>query len=132
MQVTKDSEAQHFLNRFSGFSDAVVQSLSLQFSNDGSRLLELKVVARDTESQENEGWVGVTIRIRSIVEVMVRESPKTTIQVLSQGVNVFVLNGNFAFEFGGAADPPNSLFELQSSDAYAIGKDFSFEVFPYS
>ncbi len=131
MQILEQDAANRFLERFYGFSDSLVRSISLRYLDDGSRDLELQISTRDSSTQEDDDWVCVEILIRGVLEMVVRENARTTNQVLSEGIHLRQIDDNFGIEFGGAIDPPQSMADLQSSDAYAIGSGVSFEVRSY-
>lgn len=130
-KIQEQDGANKFLERFYGFNDAVIRSISLRYLEDGSRNMELRIATRDSQTQDSESWVCVKLTVHGLTEILLRENAKTTNQVLSEGIHLRHHDGKFDVEFGGECDPPQTVAELQTSDAYAIGGDVTFEVHPY-
>lgn len=128
--ITRD-DFERVLARFYGFSDSVIRSVLLEYGEDGKRIVSLEIACRDAESTANEGWVSVRIRMQNVQDFTVRESPQTTLQVLSDGLHIQPMGAGVAIEFGGATEPPQTKGELQKSDGYAIGSEIEMEVGPY-
>jgi hypothetical protein len=131
MRIGEQESAYQFLERFYGFSDSVIRSISLRYLDNGSRDLEIHIATRDSQTEENDGWVCVEILIKGVLEMTLRETAKTTNQVLPGGIHLREFNGSFGVEFGGAIDLPQSVHDLKSSDAYAVGSEVSFKVRAY-
>ncbi|RCS44188.1 hypothetical protein DTL42_17915 [Bremerella cremea] len=119
------------LARFYGFCDGVIRTVLLQFDENGTRSVEVHVAIRDSETDENEGWVCVRIVVRGVSDFGVRESSRTPIQVLSQGIHLLCVANRVGIEFGGAIDRPESFEAFHSSDGFAIGRDVEFYVEAY-
>lgn len=119
------------LARFYGFCDGVIRKVLLQFEECGTRRVEVHVATRDSETDENEGWVCVHIVVRDVSEFRVRESPRTPIQVLSQGIHILCVENRVGVEFGGEIDRPESFESFHSSGGFAIGRDVEFNVESY-
>jgi hypothetical protein len=103
----------------------------LKFDESGTKFVEMIVATRDSESDVNDGWVCVRIVVQDVYEFGVRESERTTIQVLSQGVHVLLEGNRVGVEFGGAVDRPASIESFHSSDGYVIGREVEFYVEVY-
>lgn len=131
MRPKTPAEFAEVLRRFYDFYDAVIRSVSLQFADGGTRIVVIVIATRDAEAVENDGWVSVRIEIRNVSEFSVRESPRTPIQVMSQGVHFVTFDGLVGMEFGGAVDAPASLDDLRASDAYAVGDELEVQPGPY-
>ena len=116
------------MNRFYRFADGVIRSIKLSYSDDGSKHAEIVVACRDSEATVNEGWVAVSLIVRGVKEFRACEGPKTTLQVLSDGMHICVYDDIVGLEFGGAFEPPSSISELRKSDAFAIGTEVEIEV----
>jgi hypothetical protein len=95
------------------------------------RAVEIIVATRDSEQNENEGWVCVRITVHNVLEFGLRERPSSTLQVMSQGVHLRVFDDGVGVEFGGAIEAPQSHHELQSSDAFVFGEAVGFETMSY-
>ena len=130
-QVIKNNGYSSFLKRFYEFNDTVIRSIRLAFDDDGTRSLELLISAQDSTIKDDDKWVCVTVIVEGISEILVHEHVQTTIQVISHGLHILTLDDMFGLEFGGATDTPNSLSNLQESDAFVIGKKLLFNVSPY-
>lgn len=118
-------------NRFYDFADGVIRSVCLTYLNDGSKDAEIVVACRDSEGTSDEGWVVVTLHVRGLMEFKAMEGPRTTLQVLSDGLHVCVYDELVGIEFGGTFEPSPSIAELRKSDGFAIGKEVKIEVGPY-
>jgi hypothetical protein len=131
-EIIKDSEHAQFLERFYNFTDSMIRSISLNFTSNGTRQIDVHILTRDSTTQENEGWVCVVINVDHVSEMAIRDDRnKASLQVISNGIHITTIDDNTGFEFGGALDPPRSLSELRKSYAFALGKTVSFEVLPY-
>ena len=130
-RITTNEEYLQFLDRFYQFYDSVFRSISLHFLSDGTQTIDLVVSARDSLLEDDEGWVCIVIAIEKVKETLISKKPKTSIQVLSQGIHLATYENLVGMEFGGAIDPPSSLDVLRQSEAYILGENISFEVFPY-
>ena len=129
--TTTQSDYELLLTRFYGMCDGLIRSVQLRYKDDGTRELELVIACRDTETIVNEGWVSVRVLIRNANEFTMVEKPKTTLQVLSDGLQIQVFGDVVGIEFGGNIDAPYSLDDLRKSRAYAIGTCVDFEVGAY-
>jgi|GEM_PF-6773939 len=119
------------LKRFCGFCDSVIRTVLLQFDEGGTRRVEVHIAARDSETDENEGWVCVRIVVRDVTNFGVREGPRTPIQVVSHGIHILCIENRVGVEFGGAIDCPESFESFYSSDGFAIGGAVEFHVGSY-
>ena len=130
-QTVNNDEHSSFLKRFYEFNDTVIRSIKLIFSDDGTRGMELLMSAQDSMVKGDDKWVSVTIFVDNISEMAIREQAQTTIQVISHGLHILIVENQFGLEFGGAVENLDSFSTLQESDAFVIGKELSFEVSPY-
>lgn len=119
------------LARFCHFYDGVIRTIVVRFQEGGKRHIELHVATRDSETDENEGWVCVRVVVRDVTEFAVRDSSRTPIQVLSDGIHILCVEDRVGVEFGGAHEPFESFESFRSSYAFAIGGDVHFQVKPY-
>ncbi|WP_419903985.1 hypothetical protein [Kiloniella sp.] len=140
-QVVDEKQFAKFIDRFNGFYDSSLVNISMRYNyNDGPEfLLEVSIATRDTQSvDEYESiaeleWVIVVIYLSRVTEIAVRESDKTSLICVSNGIHLSTVNGQIGFEFGDYYyEEPATLDELRQSDAYAVGEKLSFEVLPYS
>ena len=125
------SDYELLLSRFYGLCDGLIRLVQLRYTEDGTREVELDIACRDSETTVNEGWVSVRVVIRNATEFTLVENPKTTLQVLSDGLQIQVFGDVVGIEFGGNIDAPYSLDDLRKSRAYAIGTCVDFEVGDY-
>jgi hypothetical protein len=119
------------LTRFYGFCDGVLRSVQLRYDDDGTREVELAIACRDSQTSANEGWVTVRVLVRNVQEFSVMERPRTTLQVLPEGLHIRVIDEAVGVEFGGAIEAPESISQLRKSDAFAVGEQVDMEVGPY-
>jgi hypothetical protein len=131
MESQIQEDYNEILARFYGFCDAVIRSILLRYEENGTRNVEIYLSARDSETAENEGWVSVRVVVRNVSEFGVRESPRTPIQVLSQGMHLLSVENQVGVEFGGEIEPPQSIESFRSSDGFAVGRDIKFHIGPY-
>ena len=131
-RITTNEEYLQFLDRFYQFYDSVFRSISIHFLSDGTQTIDLVVSTRDSLLEDDdEGWVCIVITIEKVKETLISKKPKTSIQVISQGIHLAIYENLVGMEFGGAIDPPSSLDVLRQSEAYILGENILFEVFPY-
>jgi len=131
MQPKTSNDYERMLARFYDFGDGVIRGILLRYEAGGTRMIEIQVATRDSETIENEGWVIVRIAIRDVAEFAVREGSRTPIQVLSQGIHLLCLDNQVGVEFGGATDRPESFETLRLSDGYVVGREVEFHVEPW-
>ncbi len=129
--VIDQQNMEQFLARFNGFMDSVVRSISLWYGKDGSKNVEIRVSARDSQASDNEGWVCAVIRAGRVREMGVRESDRTSNQVLGDGLHMSMMGDLLALEFGGAVEAPESIEEYRESDAYVIAAEAVLSTEPY-
>lgn len=129
--TTTQKDYESLLTRFYGLCDGLIRSVQLRYTGEGTRYVELVIACRDSETTVNEGWVSVRVLIQNVNEFTFVEKPQTTLQVLSNGLQVQVFGDFVGVEFGGSVDGPYSLDDLRKSVAFAIGKQVDFEVGPY-
>lgn len=131
MKSELKDDYERIMERFYNFNDGIISAISLKYEENGSRHIEIHVLTRDSETLANDGWVSVRITVGNVSEFGVRESPRTSIQVLSQGIHVVRIGKQVGIEFGGAIDCPETFETLRSSDGYVIGQQADFQVGPY-
>ncbi|TWT29647.1 hypothetical protein [Blastopirellula retiformator] len=131
MKPSSQAACDKLLTRFYNFHDGVIRSVTLQYVEGGERTVELLIATRDSMATENESWVAVRILVRQVSSLAICERPRTTLQVLSQGLHLLATGDQVGVEFGGFDDQPDSLDELAASDGFAIGKEMEFRVEPY-
>lgn len=128
--ITKNNYS-NLLKRFDRFSDSLIRSIEMKFNNQGTIGVSISLETRDALSTANNGWVSVLLFLDMVSEMGIQEHQNTTISIISFGIHILFIDNKVLIEFGGEIDEPNSLEELRKSDAYAIGKSLSLEVFPY-
>ena len=125
-QITS-SNAGIFLDRYCNFYDSIFESIALKYTN-GQRDLRLAIKARDALACEDNHWVEVIVIIKGVRELTIREKPRTSMQVLLDGLHVHCFDDGVAVEFGGECDSPTTLEEYRNSDGYAIGREMEYYV----
>jgi hypothetical protein len=131
MNIHTQDDANRFIDRFYGFSDSLIRAILLQYLEGGIFNLEISIATRDSLTHEDSGWVCVKILMQNIKEVLFRQNPHMTNQLISHGIHLQQYDNMFGLEFGGAADAPRTLSELRTSDAYTVASTVAFEIEPY-
>lgn len=128
--MEKQEHYDNVLSRFYRFYDGVIRSITLEYTGK-TRHAEIRVACRDSASTRTEGWVCVRVVVRDIREFSVRERYRTSLQVLSQGIQIRTFGDSVGIEFGGALEPPSTIEDLMLSDAFVVGSEIEFNVGPY-
>lgn len=118
-RLTEDTTAA-FLERFNSFYDGYVRLLQLDFWNDFSGVMTIKLETRDNERDFDDGWVSVvTLRIEKVLESCMR-SPGASYLALDDGLHIS-WHGDVAWvDVGWLSNPPRDLEELRTSYVYAV------------
>jgi hypothetical protein len=125
------TDISRLLRRFYEFTDSVLRSISIRFDDDGTQRMDISISVRDAEAIDKHSWVCVVLFVDCISEMSVRDRPRTTIQVISDGIHIAMYDKQIGMEFGGAFEEPKNIEELRDSDVYVLGSTLSFDVFPY-
>ncbi len=128
--LTEDSTAS-FLERFYSFHDAVLRTIDVGYSEDGTKAVAITIATRDANEQDNDGWVSVVLRLEQVSEYSFREEANQGLQVLSDGIHVLWFENHFGVDFGWLMDEPDSLAELRTSKAYACAQAATWSVESY-
>jgi hypothetical protein len=118
--------APEFLERFWSFNDAVIRRIVLDLTRSAAgRRAVIDVMARD--QRHNEDWVLCSIEIRGLVEFEMKEGPKGSYQVLSDGLKM-AWQGDLAFlDFGTNSDTPD-IEEIRTGGFYLAGNEVRWTV----
>lgn len=120
------------LSRFHNFDDALVRDVHLVIGpSRDSRRVTIALEARDTESDGDEGWVQVVLKVTGLTEYRFVENEKESCYVLSLGLKVKCFDHIHFFDFGPDSDEPDSREDFRRSQFYLAGRDFSWVVKPY-
>ncbi|TVP76010.1 MAG: hypothetical protein EA353_12810 [Puniceicoccaceae bacterium] len=106
-------------DRFAKFNDAVLKSVSVNFTSV-SPVFEMVLEAQDQES--STGWSLVTIRLSKVTSLRFCDGPRSSYQVLSNGLHTLLEGETFALELGDFIDDPESLSELMVSPCHVVGE----------
>lgn len=121
----------NFLIRFHHFNDGLIRELNIAYQDSGQRAVSVKVVARDVEGIENDGWVSVSLILVEASDFCFADKLNTTAQVLSQGIHICWFDEFVGIELGDFCDAPNSLEEIKESSLFAVGRSLRWEVSKY-
>ncbi len=127
MKLSSLEELNSWNERFVSFNDAVLKSWAVKFA-PSAPVLEVVIEAQDQDSPS--GWSLVTIHLSGISSLKFCERPKTSYQVLSNGLHTLFDKGQVALEFGDFIDTPESLSELMDSPCHAVGETLAWEAQP--
>jgi hypothetical protein len=112
--------------RFVNFYDSVLMQIELKYHCGSKPTLAIDITAKDESLPSESAFISAFTNVRLVVykvhEFKVMEGKHTTIQVLSQGLNVLRKDNLVAVEFGGFVDP-ETIDEFRESEAFAIGED---------
>lgn len=130
-----------FLERFLGFEDGVVTRISIVLPRGDreERHVEMEIQALDRESptdgrpgERQFEWKLVRIRMQGIEEYHLSETLRYPLQVLSDGLNIGLLEGRFLLDLDPGPDKwsPHAIRDSSTtySNQYVIAKAISFQV----
>lgn len=123
---------QIILSRFHDFDDALVRDVRIVIGpSRESRKAVIALEARDIESEADEGWGQVVLKVAGLTEYRLVENELESHYVLSLGLKIKLLDGIYFFDFGPDTDEPETLDDFRRSGFYVAGRDFSWVVKPY-
>jgi hypothetical protein len=126
-------EVQKFKERFCSFYDSIIRAVTVEFRNVKSvAKVTVTLSARDLETDSNDNWVNVTIKVSGVSELAFYESPKESYQVLSNGLHILNFENLMCFDFGYHIDEPNNIAEFRESKFYVIGEEFEWIISNYT
>jgi len=115
-----------FLERFWSFNDAVIRRIALDLTRAAAgRRAVIDLMARDR--RHNDDWVMCSLEIRGLDEFVIKEGPRDSHQVLSDGLKM-VWQGDLAFlDLGTSSETPD-VEEIRTAGFYLSGHDVSWTV----
>ena len=115
-----------FLERFLIFKDAVIRRIALDLTRAAAgRRAVIDVMARD--QRHNEDWGMCSIEILGLEEFAMKEGPKGSYQVLSDGLKM-AWQGDLVFlDFGTNSDTPD-VEEIRTGGFYLAGHEVRWTV----
>jgi hypothetical protein len=132
MNTLRIDDCQSFLDRFWSGSDGVIRSFSISFqyrSQEATRgTVTLSV--RDSQSQQNEGWVNLVVEMGDVIEFAFREG-STSYQVISSEIHIAQFSSVFFIDFGGCIEQPKDVHGFRASDFYCASRTIYWKVEPY-
>ena len=120
------------LSRFHNFDDALVRDVHLVIGpSRDSRSATIALEARDSESDADEGWGQVVLKVRGVTEYRFVENGRESSYVVSLGLKVKSFGGVYFFDFGPDSDEPDGVDDFRRSSFYLAGHDCTWVVKPY-
>ncbi|MBI1326002.1 hypothetical protein GC170_22810 [bacterium] len=108
--------------RFFNFYDGLLSRIDVKYQSGGSITVAIDIIAKDASLASEAARTNVKVIVKIVHEFKIMEGRHTTIQVLSQGLNVLHKDNLVAVEFGGL-DEPGTIEKVRESEAFAIGED---------
>jgi hypothetical protein len=118
-----------FLDRFWAFNDAVIRRIQHCYIPGGTQQSSITLSTKDQDSEND--WSNVTLVITGVSEILFREGVSTR-QVLSDGLSLKWINGQFWCDFSPHSSDPEDEAEIRRSDFYIAGATLNWTVAPYA
>jgi hypothetical protein len=125
MKLSPLVELNSWNERFVSFNDAVMKSWAMKFALSAP-VLEVVIETQDQDSPS--GWSLVTIHLSGVSSLKFCEGPKTSYQVLSNGLHTLFDPVSIGLEFGDFIDAPESFSELMESPCHVVAESLDWDV----
>lgn len=116
-----------FLERFYHCHDGVVRDVRVHFA---TKKVMVILSVQDRETQENEGWVNLTLEIKDLVEFILIEG-KSTCAVISDTLQIGFFDGAIYVDFCPYTEAPRGIDDFRKSLFLVAGKRCVWSVSSY-
>jgi hypothetical protein len=121
------------LERIYDADDGVVRSLNLVFRYRSQPVTTLSIVlsVQDQQTEANDKWVNLHLRLEDVREFAFNESPRASYQVLSDELRIGYFNELYFLDFGGSVNEPTVVEDYRRSKFYAAARSIMWEIVPF-
>jgi hypothetical protein len=132
MNTLTAENSQAFLERFSEGHDGVIRALAITFRYHLRKetIGAVTISLRDSQTQENGGWVNLVIEMEGVAEFVFREG-RVSYQVICPEIHIGRFEGLLFIDFGGCTEQPEDANGFRSSEFYFASRSVRWRIEPY-